>query len=448
MSEQRLSDFTKLSRPELTSKFGSFKTWIERRAKTNADQVRLCENAAICNRFLEDSVDRALANSRDTIEKFTATADALSQAYSKEEETEAIITAKKDVEASVERYLNNIEDSMNRLQTAFSELQERELEAVVDPNAGGGGGGGGGGAAVAAAPGAPKSVDALKPQVLFGTDTPTKFEGWCTKAKVWIKASKFMNAERDEQLVYFCSIVEEPLWKRIEPLIGATTPIMAEADEDPSCLQILRDEFMKLYPLFNRRLDYFRSKPKSGETLTEYVNELQIVWAAAELEDLSVDESVAFKIMTDFSKDDALTNEFLKLDSPTVKDLIEVGQRLESQRLAKQKLKDATKANQTRSGNGGRGGGGNNGGGKGNGGARGGSGGKGGSGKPKEEKSKDEKEKKKTKKKHCRYCNWSFSKQSKLDSHEAKCPAKDGKCDNCKEDGHFKPACPKLAGKK
>ena len=62
-----------------------------------------------------------------------------------------------------------------------------------------------------------------------------------------------------------------------------------------------------------------------------------------------------FKILTCFD-DDSYTNEFLKLDSPTEQQIMDLGQRLESAKAAREKLNDAAKAAQARSG----GGGGNN----------------------------------------------------------------------------------------
>ena len=433
-----LSDLTKLSRDQLNDKLGHYKTWIERRAKSNDDQRKLCNTAHLVNSFIEDSVQRCLDNSNDTMDKFTSTADALLHAYEKEEQTEAIKAAVEVVKANIEKYLGNIEHSMLRLQEAFSELQQRERDAAPNPPAGGGGGGGGGYAAVAGAR-VPRSNDALKPPVLLHTDTPTVLTDWCKRFRIWYKSSHFDAEDRDCQLAYLNSCIDQPLWGRIEPLLGDRTPIIAD-EEDPSCLKVLRSEFLKLYPLFNRRLDFYRYQSTSGQGFTDYVTQLNDLATAAELPALTVDEQIVFRVLTGF-KDEQMRSEFLKLDSPTGKDLIELGQRLESVRLAKAKLADPQKVNQTRSG-GGQGSG--QGGGKGGGGSKGGSGG---SEKSEKKNSKDDK-KKKSEKLKCPYCAWGFSKEEKLKEHKASCPAKEGKCDGCGGKGHYKPACKKRDGNK
>ena len=435
-----LPDLSRCQLKRLLELFTNCKTWVERLVRTNDIEVDLLADMSFANSYTNDSVRRKLTSSDETSECLASTADYLLHAYSKEEETETTLAAIEDAKQSFEKYSGYIMHSILKLRKAWCELQEREKAANTAT--------GGGGGAVAGGGAQPRiqSVDALKPDMLMPTDTPSTLYGWCKKYKVWRAQSNFASADRDTDLAYFASVIDEGLYKRIEPLFGQRTPILSDDADDITCVTILCDEFLKIYPALNRRLDYFRFR-SSGQPFTQFVTELRTLHSAAEIETLSPEDHYVFKILTCF-EDDSFVNEFLKLDSPTEQQIMDLGQRLESARAARQKLNDPAKAAQARTGGGGQGGG-SGGDAKGKGGPPGGSGNSsGGSGNQEKKESKDEK---KAKVLRCPACNWSFKgedAQSKLDTHLSKCPAKNGgKCDKCGKEGFYRPACPNCKGK-
>ena len=447
MPPPKLPDLTKCQLPRLTALYAECKTWAERVVKSNDQQAAHLADLDLANSFEEDEVRRRIEVSSEALDNLASTGDYLLRAYSKEEQTEGIIAASKDTKASVDKYYANIEKSVLGLRRAWSELQARDAENGPAAAVAGGG-------AAAAAPAArPQSVAALEPPILTHTDPPKILFGWAQKFKIWRKSSNFHLYDRETDLALFCGRLDDTLIERIAPLIGATMPVVTDVDGDPSCLNVLINEFLKLYPIFNRRLDYSRFM-SSGQSFTEFYSELRQLKKAAEVEAMSDEDHFVFKILTCF-KDDGMTNKFIELEDPSLKNIVELGQRLESTRLAKAKLKETpAKAAQARSGGGGGrssgggrgsgGGGGGGGGSQGKGGAKGGSSGSGNSSGNSKDDKKDGKEEKTIFK--CRFCNWSFKKKPKLDKHESKCPAREGKCDGCGKKGVYKPACPTCKG--
>lgn len=438
----KISDTAKLKTiKELKAALALQKTWIQRRVKANDTQRDLANNASFLNSLLDAEINRCNESSLEQGEKFEKIAEELLHAYAKEEPTEEVKTAIEGVEESVGNYLDNLGESRNKLLKAYIALQERHKRAADDAIAAGGGHGPAGGGRPA-----PKENAALRPPLLLHTDTPSVLTAWIKQFKAWFKSSHFdLEPDRDTQLAYFYTWIDDTLSKRIDPLLEVTLPILPARDGDPSCLKVLDEEFTRIYPTFNRRLDFFRYQSTDGQSFTDFATQLESLGSAAELEDIDPDTLFIYRALTGF-KDESIRNEFLKLKDPTKRELIDLGQRLESAKIAKQKLQDPAPAYQARSG--GASGGSSNGGpagGRGRGGASrgrggGGRGGSGGGGAKGDEK----KSEKKSERFYCEHCNYSFKLREKLEEHEKTCPAKTGKCDECGLDGHYRPACPKF----
>jgi hypothetical protein len=145
-------------------------------------------------------------------------------------------------------------------------IVERQLRPP--PPAGGGGGGGGGGGPP------PKANEALKPKTLTRDFTPVEVTKWARQFEAYFTSSRMGQCSAAEQQAYFRACIDAYIESRISDRILPGTPVLA-TDDDDGCIGLIHEEFLLKYPIFARRLDFFRYKQSRGQLFSDWAQELR-----------------------------------------------------------------------------------------------------------------------------------------------------------------------------
>ena len=434
--------------------------WVTRRLEATAKLVdQLEKDETLFTKVIEERVAQThedLCSAGETyMEKFNELMELLSVAAGVQNVDEEIA----HYEHQASKQFDKLSDAQRELNEAFDALQQRDIDkrkaAIADPGQNFRPRFGTHADAVAldAMEGAvggrrARPNEALKPKVLQTSDTPRYLALWLQQYRAYHDSSGFDRESLDTRKVYFRGLISEALWIRIEPYVTRDMPIVAE-DGIECVLDILKREFLKIYPLFTRRLDFFSYKMEPGQTWSSFSSNQEQLGNMAELDAIGVDELYSLLILTSVS-DDELRKEFLRLEDSarTHAALKDLGQRLETARATKKRLtqsKGSSSANAAR------------------GGARpkttGGQSGNqsGGGGDGKKEKKKEKKnqggsgkqssaggqqQQSTSKRERCKRCGYRVKKEE-MAEHKKKCPCTDDSvCTECNKKGHWAPVCP------
>ena len=205
-----------------------------------------------------------------------------------------------------------------------------------------------------------KPNEALKPATLNASSTPVELHAWCSLYEAYFSSSRMEHAPLREQQAYFKACLAPSLLAAIDSRIVADTPIFklsalqrAEIDasnrsaeekakrdksiyppkliEVPtSCMELLQEQFLNLYPIFARRLDFFRfnQKQPNQQLFTDWVKDLHKHGDQCQLDQLTVNNIYVFRYLTGIS-DGKLAQELMKLDNPTYQQLAQTAQKYE-----------------------------------------------------------------------------------------------------------------------
>ena len=157
---------------------------------------------------------------------------------------------------------------------------------------------------------------ALEPTKLCTDSSLGDLRAWIRRYNAYLESGGYTHQALSVQHELFRSFLSDELANRIDPHIQATTPIQGQN----GCIALLEQEFMKIYPIFSRRLEIFRTKQPQNVDFTTFAKEHLQRAHDAELNTMKVDELHAFILMCNCT-DAKLQAKFFKLATPTVKAL-------------------------------------------------------------------------------------------------------------------------------
>jgi hypothetical protein len=163
-----------------------------------------------------------------------------------------------------------------------------------------------------------KVQTALQPDKLTREATPAEMRLWVRRFRSFYSTSNLERAALEDQQAFFLSYLDAELDTTIREEINDATPVYGDVD---SCMAVLEDRFAVTYPVFTRRLDYFRYVQASGQSFSDYVAKLRQKGNEADLASLTLDEIYIFRIMSGLV-DAKLKEKLLELKSPTLAALI------------------------------------------------------------------------------------------------------------------------------
>ena len=133
-------------------------------------------------------------------------------------------------------------------------------------------------------------VDTLKPFVLAISHTPVEFRDWKRKLGAFFSASHLALASLSDQQAYARQFLEPGLDARIATLLLDSTPITGT----DSITSFLDEVFEQRYPLFTRRLEFFRLTRTAGMQPSEYIAKMLQLAGEADLASLTTDRYIKF----------------------------------------------------------------------------------------------------------------------------------------------------------
>ena len=190
-----------------------------------------------------------------------------------------------------------------------------------------------------------KPNEALKPAKLLRDNTPVEFTIWVEQFAAYHSSSRMELCSIPEQQAYFKACLEPALIARIASKITPTLPVVppitplggrknqrdgtgsvasgAEPEDEPDCcIEILHREFVNQYPIFTRRLDFFRSQQGQNQNFSDWTQALRRKGDECDLDSINASDIFILRYLTGIA-DKKLMAELLKLKDPTVKDLDE-----------------------------------------------------------------------------------------------------------------------------
>ena len=182
---------------------------------------------------------------------------------------------------------------------------------------------------VALAPLKVKPRDSLRPPLLSRQLSPAEFRSWAKAYKSFHGASNFHLLPMEQQQAYLLSTLDFDLKARLENSCQEDTPIFeAPAVDDgedaiETCMDILKREFLRTYPLHSRRNAVIDARQVPGQLMTDLIDVIEKAGAEADLHVLTTDELYCL-IIVNACTDDRLKRKLQAKSRPTVKELKEI----------------------------------------------------------------------------------------------------------------------------
>ena len=192
-------------------------------------------------------------------------------------------------------------------------------------------------------------VDTLKPFVLSLQNTPVEYRNWKRKLDSFFSASNLAHATVPDQQAYVRQFIESDLDARISVRIMPSTAI----NGSDSLVSFLDEVFEQRYPLFTRRLDFFRLIRTSGMTTSEYLAKMLQLSGEADLASLTTDNLLVYQVFTGINED-SLFAKLLELEDPTFQDVQKKIAVWEASKSAKKSVHQGAEAKATNGPNRGR----------------------------------------------------------------------------------------------
>ena len=224
--------------------------------------------------------------------------------------------------ADPENNFENVEVYLAQASAKWLEVRQLALKVVADitnPNPG---------SLPQPQPQPPSSTfkinESLKPFTLKKGHSPAEYEAWKRKFNVYYTSSKMDRCSLEEQQAYFLACLGPKLSNDLSLKIVDSTPVMGE----DGCIDILSYEFERMYPIFSKRVLFHTSDQKKGESRLDWINSLRRSGEHARIHEMSTDDIYVMRIIQG-TCDAKLREEILKIESPTLEDVLECARNLE-----------------------------------------------------------------------------------------------------------------------
>ena len=316
----------------------SLKTWVKRRINSltqfATDKTALLEGIASASNTLPDSsaasirqeaanhirdADEQMAKAENGNERFKA----LSGLDTTTDNTEI-----KRLDTAIETLQTDLDKAKNEVTKVLSQIKDSKPTATVT------------GSNPSTNQPKAKPVESLKPQTLDVEACPRDVENWIKRFVAYYQESNFHTASLSAQKIYLENCLSERLRDRIFTRAPPSTPVDptgylqgASFSGIKGYLHYIKAEFDDAVPKFNRLLEYITLRQKSGEQFEDFHARLMEQHRLANIENLDPTELHIAMIIAGCNTRE-LKKEFLKLDKPTEKSLIQTAQKYRSMQSA------------------------------------------------------------------------------------------------------------------
>ena len=195
-----------------------------------------------------------------------------------------------------------------------------------------------------------KPISDLKPNKLNRNASPLELNNWIRAYTAYATASNFSVTNHDVQRGFVYSCLEDDLQEFVSSKVSANTPVFG----DNGVIDIIQKRFEVKYPLFTKRLQYFKYEQGKGQSFSEFRAQLQKLHEEANIKDLGPDEILSFRVFCGIS-DAKLREKLIELEDPSIDDIDAEALKYETNRSTLNACKGGTaSANTTDSRSGGR----------------------------------------------------------------------------------------------
>ena len=149
-----------------------------------------------------------------------------------------------------------------------------------------------------------KPSELLKPFTLTSQHKPVELNEWIDRFRAFCRNSNIMKKDPIDQQEHMRIFVEAKIFQVIKQSFNDTTPVDSNDPEGKSCLDFLKDYFFRLHPLPLRRWQYFKFKKTKGQSYSEFQAELNNLDLAAQIQDMTYEDTRIFRIITGYDDQD------------------------------------------------------------------------------------------------------------------------------------------------
>ncbi len=203
-----------------------------------------------------------------------------------------------------------------------------------------------------------RGLDKLQPKTLTKDASMVEFSSWQDKFHAYFAANDYDRFPAEQQRAFFNNCIDGFLQAKVkESMLGQDLTVYPITASDGSIVQegtmnILIDEFNLLHPVLNRRLDFFRSSQKAGQTWSTWAMKLKNLGCQADLGDLTIENIIVMRYLCG-TNDEKLREKFLKEQHPTKEDLEHIARVYETSQkqissLSKDKLSSLRSSNSSK----------------------------------------------------------------------------------------------------
>ena len=122
---------------------------------------------------------------------------------------------------------------------------------------------------------------------------PSEFCLWVAAFRRFHEASNLKQQPIATQQGYLLQALSAGLQEIVERKLTPNMPLFGPA----GCLDILKVEFRMMYPIFNRRVDFFQVVRESGENADDYLRHLTSLAEMADLGAMTQEELTTFRFI-------------------------------------------------------------------------------------------------------------------------------------------------------
>ena len=134
----------------------------------------------------------------------------------------------------------------------------------------------------------------LKPEELHSGFSPERLRLWIRSFQRFFDSGELSGTSFERQQGYLLNNISDELRLILDPKISSHTPVFGPG----GCIEILKEEFVIIYPMFLRQLDYFQAQQKPHEDPVAFLDRLSALSIEAEVESLNRESTNVFRFIS------------------------------------------------------------------------------------------------------------------------------------------------------
>ena len=157
----------------------------------------------------------------------------------------------------------------------------------------------------------------LKPEKLTHDASASTFRTWKKQFRVYFESAQLGALPCSQQQAYLCNCLDTVLRARIDREASHTTPVYTPIAGLMTCMSILDQTFLEMYPIHTRRKHFFDARQKEGQSAIEFREELLSLLEEADGANITCNDLICMMLQIGLS-DSNLQRELGSIRNPTL----------------------------------------------------------------------------------------------------------------------------------